>query len=175
LRCQAAEGGVAALGIDPGLLIAEIISVVILLILLRIFAYKPILNMFDQRSQKIKDSVDQAERLREQSVLAEEEMKRERENARKERESILAQAAQLGEKVKEEARAGAKEEAAALLAKAQAESQREKEEMVGQLRQEFIDMAVLAAGKVIGKSIDKETNRALILETLEEGLSQRHN
>lgn len=175
LHCQVSGGGIGALGIDPGLLIGEIVSVVILLILLRIFAYKPILKMFDERSQKIKDSAEQAEQLREQSVQAEGEMKREREAARKGREAILAQAAQLGEKVKEEARVGAKEEAASLLAKAQSESQREREEMVGQLRQEFVDLAVLAAGKVISKSIDKETNRALILETLEEGLSQRRN
>ena len=49
------------------------------------------------------------------------------------------------------------------------EIQREREESYNQLRQEFVDLAILAAEKVINKSLDKKAHQQLIEETLKEG------
>jgi F-type H+-transporting ATPase subunit b len=48
------------------------------------------------------------------------------------------------------------------------EIQRERDEVIGELRQEFADLTVVAAEKVIGKSLDKETHRQLIDQVLDE-------
>jgi F-type H+-transporting ATPase subunit b len=158
-----------SLGINLGGLIAFLISFIILLVLLRFVAYKPIVRMLDQRSAKIKEGMDEAERIKQESTRAEETVKTQIEAGRKEGQAIVAQASQVAERVKEEARAEARQEAEALIAKARLEIERERQEGFDQLRQEFVDLAILAAEKVINQSLDKKAHQRLVEEVLEEG------
>lgn len=157
------------LGIDGPSLIAFLINFFLLLGLLTFFLYKPVTRMLDERSAKIKESLQEAERIKLESVQAEEAVKVQIESGRKEGQAIVAQASQIAERVKEEARAGAKEEANALIAKARTEIERERAESFDQLRQEFVDLAISAAEKVINQSLDKKAHQRLIEETLKEG------
>ncbi|MBM4462120.1 MAG: F0F1 ATP synthase subunit B [Chloroflexi bacterium] len=161
------------LGIDAPSLIAFLINFFILLGLLTLVLYRPVTRMLDQRSAKIKESLEQAERIKQESVRAEETVKAEIEAGRREGQALINQAAQTAEKLKEEARAEARQEAEALIAKARVEIDREREESVNQLRQEFADLAVLAAEKVIGQALDKKAHQQLIEKVLEEGLTAR--
>jgi F-type H+-transporting ATPase subunit b len=161
------------LGINLGALIAFLISFVILLILLRVFLYKPVTKMLDERAAKIKESMEQAEHIKEESARAEETVKSQIETGRKEGQAIVAQASQIGEKVKEEARAEARREAEVLIAKARVEIERERQEGFDQLRQEFVGLAIQAAEKVINQSLDKKAHQRLIEEVLEEGTGTR--
>lgn len=156
------------LGIDLPSLVAFLINFLLLLGLLTLVLYRPITKMLDERSAKIKDSLQEAERIKQESVQAEESVKAQVEAGRKEGQAIIAQASQIAERVKEEARAGAKDEANALITKARTEIEREREESYNQLRQEFADLAILAAEKVINKSLDKKAHQQLIEETLKE-------
>jgi len=166
-------GGFESLGINLGSLIAFIINFVILLVLLIFVAYKPIVKMLDQRSAKIKESMDEAERIKQESTRAEEMVKAQIEAGRKEGQAIVAQASQIAERVKEEARAEARKEAETLIAKARVEIERERQEGFDQLRQEFVDLAILAAEKVINQSLDKKAHQRLIEEVLEESTTSR--
>jgi F-type H+-transporting ATPase subunit b len=161
------------LGIDVPSLVAFLINFFILLGLLTLVLYKPVIRMLDQRSAKIKESLEQAERMKQESVRAEETVKAEIEAGRREGQALMNQAAQTAEKLKGEARAEARQEAEALIAKARIEIDREREESVNQLRQEFADLAILAAEKVIGQSLDKKAHQQLIDKVLEEGLAPR--
>ncbi len=161
------------LGIDVPSLVAFLINFFILLGLLTLVLYKPVIRMLDQRSAKIKESLEQAERMKQESVRAEEAVKAEMEAGRREGQALINQAAQTAEKLKEEARAEARQKAEALIAKARIEIDREREESVNQLRQEFADLAILAAEKVIGQSLDKKAHQQLIDKVLEEGLAPR--
>jgi F-type H+-transporting ATPase subunit b len=161
------------LGIDVPSLVAFFINFFILLGLLTLVLYKPVIRMLDQRSAKIKESLEQAERMKQESVRAEETVKAEIEAGRREGQALMNQAAQTAEKLKGEARAEARQEAEALIAKARIEIDREREESVNQLRQEFADLAILAAEKVIGQSLDKKAHQQLIDKVLEEGLAPR--
>jgi len=161
------------LGIDVPSLVAFLINFFILLGLLTLVLYKPVIRMLDQRSAKIKESLEQAERMKQESVRAEETVKAEIEAGRREGQALMNQAAQTAEKLKEEARAEARQKAEALIAKARIEIDREREESVNQLRQEFADLAILAAEKVIGQSLDKKAHQQLIDKVLEEGLAPR--
>jgi F-type H+-transporting ATPase subunit b len=161
------------LGINLGALIAFLITFVILLVLLSVFLYKPVTKMLDERAARIKESMEQAEHIKQESARAEETVKAQIETGRKEGQAIVAQASQIAERVKEEARAGAREEAEALIAKARTEIEREREEGFNQLRQEFVDLAILAAEKVINQSLDKKAHQRLIEETLEEGTEKK--
>jgi F-type H+-transporting ATPase subunit b len=163
-----------SLGINLGSLVAFIINFLILLVLLIFVAYKPIVRMLDQRSAKIKEGMDEAERIKQESARAEETVKAQIEAGRKEGQAIVAQASQMAERVKEEARAEARREAEALIAKARVEIERERQEGFDQLRREFVDLAILAAEKVINQSLDKKAHQQLIEGVLEEGTGTKN-
>jgi F-type H+-transporting ATPase subunit b len=156
------------LGIDLPSLVAFLVNFLLLLGLLTLVLYRPITRMLDQRSAKIKESLEEAEHIKQESARAEETVKAQIEAGRKEGQAIVAQASQVAEKVKEEARAEARQEAESLIAKARVEIERERQEGFDQLRQEFVDLAILAAEKVINQSLDKKAHRRLIEEVLEE-------
>ncbi len=160
--------GIADLGINLPILLAQIINFIILFGLLYLVAYKPIMRMLDERSRKIKEGVEQAEAMKEQAASAEEEIKKQLEVASKEGQERIARAVRAGEDVKQKARGEAKQEAEALIARARTEIQRERDEAIGELREEFADLTVLAAEKVIDRSLDKEAHRQLIDKVLEE-------
>lgn len=161
-------GGIADLGINLPILLAQIINFIILFGLLYLVAYKPIMKMMDERSRKIKEGVEQAEAMKEQAASAEEEIKKQLAAAGKEGQERIARAMRAGEDVKQKARGEAKQEAEALIARARTEIQRERDEAIGELREEFADLTVLAAEKVIDRSLDKEAHRQLIDKVLEE-------
>ena len=161
------------LGISWQGLLGQIINFVLLLVLLYFIGYKPIRKMLDERSKRIKEGIDQAELAKEAAVRAEEEVQRRLDEARKDGQLILAQAAEIGERLKAEAREEARREAEALIVRARAEIGMERDEAIDRLRQEFADLAILAAEKVIKETLDKERHRRLIEEVLEESSTLR--
>ena len=156
------------IGINLPLLIAFVVNFIILFGLLSLFLYKPVLKMLDERQAKIKESMEQAEQIRQQTARSEEEIKSHLETARKEGQSIIAKATQMGERLKEEAKDSARQEAEIVVAKARTEIQRDRDKTIEELRKEFADIAILAAEKVINETLDKKKHRKLIEEVLKE-------
>ncbi len=161
-------GGISELGINWSTLITQVITFIVLLLLLRLVAYKPLMRMLDARSRRIKESMDQAQAIKEQSANTQEEIKKQLEQASREGQERLARAVKAGEEVKQKAQADARQEAETLIKRARVEIQQERDEAIGEVRREFADLTVLAAGKVIEKSLDKEEHRELIDKVLEE-------
>jgi F-type H+-transporting ATPase subunit b len=161
-------GGISELGINVPTLLTQVVTFIILLVVLRFVAYKPIMRMLDERSKRVKESLEQAEAVKEQSARAEEELKKQLEQASREGQERIARAVKAGEEVKQKAQEEAKKEAEALISRARTEIQRERDDAIDEVRREFADLTVLAAGKVIEKSLDKEEHRELIEKVLEE-------
>jgi F-type H+-transporting ATPase subunit b len=159
---------VEGLGINLSLLLAQIVNFGLLLLLLYMFAYKPVIKMLDQRSAMIKESVEQSEYIKKQAELAEKETARLIAEASKEGQRIIEQATQIGEETKQKAKQEAKIEAERLIAKAKLEIERERDEIISELRSAFADLTIIAAEKVIDRSLDKEQHRQLIEKVLEE-------
>jgi F-type H+-transporting ATPase subunit b len=158
----------SGIGINLGSLITQLVVFIILLVLLRAVAYKPIMRMLDERSNKVKESIEQAEAVQTESARTEEKLKKQLEEAGREGQDRIARAVKAGEEVKQRAQEEAKKESEALIARARAEIQQERDEAVQEVRREFADLTVLAAGKVIERSLDKEAHRDLIEKVLEE-------
>lgn len=156
------------LGINLPTLIAQIVNFLILLGLLYLVAYKPIMRMLDERSRRVKESMEQTELIKQQAERAEEEVKKQIEAASREGQEIIARAVRSGEDVRQNAQQEARQDAESLIARAQVEIQRERDEAIGELRKEFADLTILAAGKVIDRSLDKEAHRHLIDKVLKE-------
>jgi F-type H+-transporting ATPase subunit b len=146
----------------------QIVTFVILLVLLRFVAYKPLMRMLDERSKRVKDSLEQAEAVKTQSAKTEEELKKQLEQAGREGQERIERAIKAGEDIKQKAQTDAKKEAEGLIVRARAEIQQERDEAIDGVRREFADLTVLAAGKVIEKSLDKKEHRDLIDKVLEE-------
>ena len=156
------------LGISLPTLLAQIINFAILLGLLYLVAYKPLMRMLDERSRKIKESVEQTEFIKEQAAHAEEEVKKRLDTAAKEGQEIIAKAVRTGEEARRQVQQEARQEAESLIARARVEIQRERDGAIDELRKEFADLTVLAAGKVIDRSLDKKAHRQLIDKVLKE-------
>ena len=161
-------GGFASLGINLPLLVVFIINFIVLFILLRIFLYKPVLKMLDERAKRTAESMEQAEATKKEYEQARVEVQKQIEKGRQEAQAILTQAMQVGERLKEESRQEATKQAQVIVDRTRTELEAERGKIVGDLRREFVDIAISAAEKVIKETLDKEKHRKLIEETLHE-------
>jgi F-type H+-transporting ATPase subunit b len=157
-----------AIGIDWQVLLAQFVNFAILFGLLFVLLYKPMRRMLDERSNRIKESMEQAEQIKEQITKTEEQVKLQMDAARREGQEILAQAAQMGERLKEEAKGEARQEAEVIVARARTEIERERDQAIDEVKREFVDLAIRAAEKVVNESLDREKHRRLIEEVLEQ-------
>ena len=156
------------LGISLPTLIAQIVNFLILLGLLYLVAYKPIMRIFDERSNRIKESMEQTDIIKEQAANAEAEFKKRLEAAGREGQELISRAIRTGEEAKQKVHQDARKEAETIIEKARLDIQRERDEVIDELRKEFSDLTIEAAGKVIERSLDKEAHRELIDKVLEE-------
>ena len=161
----------SGLGVNIWTLAAQVVNFLILLLLLYFFAYKPVLNMLDERSRKIKDGMEEVQKVKEQAAQTEEEFKKKIEAASKQGQEVIARAMRTGEEARQRAQVEAKQEAQVLVDKARVEIQRERNETISELRQEFADLTIVAAEKVIEKSLDKQAHRQIIDKVLDESKS----
>lgn len=156
------------IGLDLATFIGQLVSFLILFGLLVRFGYRPVRKVLKERSDRIREGLEQAEATREKYECAQAEAEAQINKAREEARLIVAEAGEAREKLMEEARSEAKQEARAVVEQAKAEMERERREMTADLRREFADAAILAAGKVIGESLDREKHRRIVEQALEE-------
>ena len=89
-------------------LIAQVVNFTILLLILSVFAYKPIMKLLDERSNKIKESLEMAETVKAQAQEAGEETRKRISEAVKEGQEIIGRAVKSGEELRQKAQAGRK-------------------------------------------------------------------
>lgn len=154
--------GIAGLGINLPTLLAQVVNVAILLVVLYFVAYKPVMRMLDERSNRVRESMEQADAAKEEAARSQEEMKKQLEEASQEAQQRIAQAVKAGEGIKEKAQESARQEAEALVNRARSEIQKERDEAIGELRKEVADLTIMAAEKVIERSLDRKAHRDLI-------------
>jgi len=167
--------GLVELGINIPTFIAQIINFAILFVLLYLVAYKPVMRMLDERSKKIKESMEQTEQIKEQAANAEVEVKKQIASGIKQGQEIIAQANRTGDEFRQKAQQEAKKEADTIISRARSEIQRERDDAVDELRKEFADLTIQAAEKIIDRSLDKKSHRQIIDKVLEESKSKNKN
>ena len=158
----------AELGFHWPSLIVYLANFTILLIILYLVGYKPILRMLDQRAERIRGSLEEAERIKTESGERQAEMQQQLDQSRQEGQALIGQAREMADRFREEERQKAKEEAERFLAKARGDIERERDNAVEEVRQQFADLAIAAAEQVIERSLDKDAHKAIIEKVLEE-------
>jgi len=163
------------IGVNWQLLVAFLVNFGILFAVLMVFGYKPILKKLDERQAKIKESLELAEKIKDQTSRSEEQIKAAIETARKEGQVIIGQASQVAEKLKEEAKDAARKEADTIISKARDEIKLERDKSIAELRSEFSNLTILAAEKVIKESLDAQKHRKIINEVLDQSNTFKQN
>lgn len=156
------------LGINLGYLLSQIVNFVLLLVILRMILYKPIVNMLDRRREKITTDLQEADKARSQAEAARQEYEKQLDEAREERRSIVAQATEQAEKMKEDILAEARAEAQEVVAKTEEDVEALRRQTLVGAQDQIVDLAMAAAGKVVGESLDEQAHRRLIQEFIAE-------
>jgi F-type H+-transporting ATPase subunit b len=155
-----------ALGINVVGLVAQIINFSLLMLLLYAVLYKPVIRVLDQRSERIRESMRQADEVKTLLERTKQDHAEAMARARSEAQAVIAQALAEGERVRRASIDDAKREADILLERAHAQIVRDTEEASRSLRAEVADLALTAAGRVVGRSFDEAAHFRLIDDVL---------
>jgi F-type H+-transporting ATPase subunit b len=151
-----------------GTLIAQLLIFLVMLGVLYRFAWGPLLQILNERRARIAQGVEATQRAMQELEVAERERQAKLDEARREAQAMLDRIVKQAEDLRKELEAKAREQAEALTAKARAEIQQERQKAVQDLRLQVADLAVLAAGRIIGESLDPKKHRELIDRAIEE-------
>jgi F-type H+-transporting ATPase subunit b len=152
----------------PGLMVWTIITFLIVLWVLRRFAFGRIQGMIDQRRDRIREALDEADKAREEARELRELVRREREEALADRERILDESRRQAQVQLDQARSAADTDLKERLEKNREELEAENARLREQIRRDVVELTLLAAEKVTGKVLDEEDQRRLIDETIAE-------
>ncbi len=150
------------LSVEPGLMIWTILIFVILVIILKKYAWGPLLKSLHDREQGIKDSVEKAEYLKQEAEKILEQNKKLLASADEESRKILNESKQLADKVRNDLLTRANEDAQKVIQQAKAEIEREKVAALNELKDEVASLAVQAAGKIIDENLDQNKQKKII-------------
>ena len=155
------------LSVNPGLIIWTIIIFTILLLILKKWAWKPLLASLNNREVMIRESVEKAEELKREAERMLNENKRILETAEDESRRIINEGKSYAEKVREDLMSKAQEDARRLITQAKAEIQREKAGALNELRDEVATLAIHAAGKIIDENLDEKKQQKIVERFIE--------
>jgi F-type H+-transporting ATPase subunit b len=150
------------------LFIWTIVVFLVLLALLRKFAWRPLLQALEARQQTIRQSLDDADKAKKELQRLQEESAQIVREARVEAESIVSRSRSNAERLKEEIRQKARADAESIVRTAERQIQLETQQALRQIRQEAADMSVAIASKLIQRNLSKEDNQRLIDDALKQ-------
>lgn len=152
-----------------GLFFWQIVIFVMLLILLRKFAWKPILNAVNEREQGIKTALDSAEKAKLEMQNLQADNEKLLQEARAERESMMKEAREIKTKMIADAKEEAKAEGDKMVANAQAAIESEKKSAIAELKQQVASLSLEIAEKVVKHELsDSDKQMKLVNEMLGE-------
>ena len=165
----ASEGGGGAL-LQPeiGTIFWTLITFLIMVGILRRFAWNPLLGAIDAREKSIRDAIEQADRDREQAEGLVKEHRDLVTEARRERAEAVEQGKRDAERVKDEILAKARAERDHVLRQTEEQLEAGLRKARGELRTTAVDLAILAAEKLLTRNLDDATQRKLVEEHLAE-------
>ena len=164
----AAGGGTFLVSPSLGLMIWTLIAFVITLLLLRKLAFPRIAEALDKRRVAIAESIDAAERTRNEADQLLNEYRERLREAREQADDIVARARKASDSVADQAKADATKKREELMEQTRRDIEQETRRAIDQIRREVADLTVLATERVTRKTLDDDDHRRLIDEALSE-------
>lgn len=161
-----AQGGL--LDVSPGLMIWTVITFVILLLVLKKLAWKPILNSLNERENFIRESLEKADTAQKEAEKMIADNKASIEKAEVEAQKIIAQSREYAEKLKTQIVDESKAEANKIMNDAALEIDRKNKEAFLKMKEQVAAIAIEAAEKIILANLDKEKQSKIINKYIED-------
>src|SRR5512140_2174248 len=142
------------LDINPGLILWTIVTFILVVLILRAAAWKPLLGALTAREESIRSSLQHAEQAHQEAQRLLEENRRQLAAAEEQSQRIIREGRTLGERLKAEIMEKANASSRHMIDQAKEEIEREKDAALVQLRGEVADLAIIAAGKILDAHLD---------------------
>jgi ATP synthase, F0 subunit b len=164
-----AEGG---LTVQPYWVLVAIVQFLVLFFLLQRFLWGPIQKTLQSRADRIREGLAAADAAKRERAEMQAEVERLLNEARREAAAIAERTTKAAEAAAAEIRVQAKAEGDRIRERAKADAEQLHQQALSQLRGEVASMAVLAAGRILGKEVDAKTHKVLIERSLDEAGSE---
>ena len=149
-----------------GLFIMQAVILLILIVLMRKFAWKPILDALQSREDGIQNALEAAENAKVEMQNLQADNDKLLKEARAEREAMLKEARELKTKMIEDAKTEAQEQANAMIAQAQAAIESEKKSAMAQLKSQVAGLSVDIAEKVVRQELSNKDKQIELVESM---------
>lgn len=156
------------LNIDPRVLAVQIGGFLLLLVVFKLFLFKPIMGILETRQQEIESRYRDAEERQQAADRLRAEYERHLATIEEQMHTRIAEAVKEGQAMRDEIIASARSKAEDILARAEEQIQREKEKAVSELRRLVADLTVAAAGKLLEQTLDDAKHRQLVDRFIDE-------
>lgn len=154
---------------DPGLFIWSTVAFLLLFVLLRSMAWKPIVQALDERERSIEEALESAKKAKEEMARLTSENESLLKQARAERDVILKEAKTLKDQIVAEAKTSAQVEGAKLIEKAKQEIDSQKTAALAEVKNQVASLSLDIAEKVLNKQFeDQKKQETLVNELLKE-------
>jgi len=159
---------VKELGLDLGLFISQAVNFLLFAFILSVALVKPVMRKLEQRAERIKQGLQDAEEAERTLQHAQTQAKALTDDARREAGEIIETATRSAEQMRQEILVNARQEAYELQQRAQEQLAREKAELQVQLREEIIAVSLAAASRLLETEMDEERHRRLVEQFIDE-------
>lgn len=159
---------ITKLGIDWKILIAQIVNFTILLLVLRAFVYRPLLELLEKRRSMVTKSVEDAKNAEELLADIEKTRWEAMEKIKVQSVKILDEASKKAEEIKAQITDTARKEADMMFAQAKLQMQQEKERMMQQMQQEIAEMVIAVSQKILQREFSDADMKRVLQEATQE-------
>ena len=163
-----------ALGIEPMVIVIQIIGFLFLFFVLKKLLFERILEFVQKRKEEISTAFETMEEERAEIERLKEEYKKHLEKIEDEGRELIAKAVKEGQLHKQELLEQAKSEADKLVEKAKREIELEKEKALVTIQEEVATLSILCAEKVIGETLDETKHKRLVMDVIGDISKAKH-
>lgn len=160
--------GIGALGIDFKAFVIQLITFFLAFMVLKKYAFKPIIKVLNERRETIEDGVKLGEKMRQEETKLEAKVAKVLADTRLQADSILADAQEAARQTVRESEDKAKEKAVIILAEAESRIEQETARARKQLEKEIVGLVSDATEAIIGEKVDAKKDSQLIERALKE-------
>lgn len=160
------EHAAGPLTVEGGLMLWTIVVFLLLLAILKKFAWPAVLGAVEAREKALEEQLAEAERNRTEAAALLAEHKKLVADAKSQAHAVMAETRALAEKERAVALEKTKQEQSELLDRARREIASERDRAVADLRREAVDLSLAAASKLIGERLGSDTDRKLVTDYL---------
>lgn len=146
----------------------QIAATIVLFLVIRHFLFKSVSEFLAARKERIAKDLEEAKLQREEADNLRKEYETRIDEAKNEARGIVESAKKRGEELKDQILVEAKTEAGNVLAKARNDIERERERTMAELKSEVVEIAMMAAEKVVEKSLDEKAHSEMIKKFVDE-------